>query len=212
MQKLKIEIISDIVCPWCVVGYYRLREALSNMQASVDVDIVFYPFELNPNMEIGGENLKDYLMVKYQISQAQSIQARDNLIKTGRGLGFQFDFYEEMRIYNTFLAHQLLYFAKLQGRQTVLKLQLFREYFTNRQTIDQIHILSRIAGKVGLDVGAASQTLQDQTYAQNVREEQQSWLQKGLTAVPGFIFNETTYVSGAQESATFQKIITDVLR
>lgn len=211
MRKIRIDLVSDVVCPWCYVGYRRLQQALDTMENPVEADIIWHPFELNPQMAKGGENLRDHLIGKYQISVAQSQQARDNLTQIGKDLGISFNFTDDMRIYNTFLAHQLLAYAAEQGRQTEMKLRLFEAYFTEGQQIDQIDVLCQIAESIGFDPAVVLDMLTQQSYQKSVREDQAFWQAQGIQAVPALIFNQKSLVSGAQESATLQQVIEDHL-
>ena len=125
----------------------------------------------------------------------------------GDALGFTFDYYDGMRIYNTFLAHQLLHWAEGQGRQTELKLALFEAFFSRRENVGAIHLLSTVAGRVGLDPQEALQVLTSGRYAKEVRQDQARWLDREVHAVPMFYFNDGYPVPGAQEAQTFVRVL-----
>ena len=125
VPPLRVDIVSDVVCPWCIIGYKQLMLALSSMPGEFDVAIHWHPFELNPQMPEGGQNLREHLAQKYNRSAEQSQIARTRLSAVGESLGFTFDYFDGMRMVNTFRAHQLLHWASEQGRQTELKLALF---------------------------------------------------------------------------------------
>ena len=113
-STLRIDIVSDVMCPWCIVGYRQLAAALD--ASGIDYDIHWQPFELNPDMPPEGQNLRDHIMQKYGSTPAQSEQSRQQLTALGQDLGFAFGFSDDMRMHNTFLAHQLLHHKKCTSR------------------------------------------------------------------------------------------------
>lgn len=144
-KKFNIDIVSDIVCPWCIVGFRRLEIAMESYRGTIDFEIQWRPFELNPGMPEEGQNLRDHVMQKYGISIEQSKAARNKIAGIGSSLGFEFNFDEEMRMYNTIKAHQLLHWSRESGKETELKLQLFHSYFTEQKNISRIDVLVDIA-------------------------------------------------------------------
>lgn len=204
---LRIDIVSDVVCPWCIIGYKRLQQALEQLKDSFVVDIHWQPFELNPHMPGQGQDLREHIAEKYGTSPEQSRGARAQLTALGEDLGFSFDYYDGMRIYNTFLAHQLLHWAAQQGRQTELKLALFEAFFSRRENVGDINVLSAVAGRIGLDPEQAHEVLTSGRYAQAVRQEQARWLGREVHAVPMFYFNDGYPVPGAQEAQTFVRVL-----
>ena len=137
----------------------------------------------------------------------QSKAAKARLITLGESLGFTFDYFDEMRMVNTFRAHQLLHWAGEKGRQTELELELFDAFFSLRQDVSDSQVLAAAAARVGLSVSEALAVAEDGRYAQAVREEQKIWLDKEVHAVPAFLFNEKYMVPGAQEAETFVRIV-----
>jgi predicted DsbA family dithiol-disulfide isomerase len=119
-NKIKLDIVSDVVCPWCIIGYKNLHTAISEMQLEEMVEIEWQPFELNPQMPIEGENLRDHITRKYGSTAEQSKQARENLSELGNKVGFTFNYFEQMKMVNTHSAHILLEYAHLNGKQTEL--------------------------------------------------------------------------------------------
>jgi predicted DsbA family dithiol-disulfide isomerase len=204
---LRIDIVSDVVCPWCIIGYKQLQRALAQMEGAFAVDIHWQPFELNPRMPPEGQELREHLAEKYGTSAEQSRGARYRLTELGESLGFKFDYFDGMRIYNTFLAHQLLHWAGEQGKQTELKLALFEAFFSQRENVGDIRLLSTVAGRVGLDPGEALDVLTSGCFAQAVRLEQARWLDRDVHAVPMFYFNDGYPVPGAQEAQTFVRVL-----
>ncbi|EOW9391816.1 DsbA family oxidoreductase [Vibrio cholerae] len=207
MHKLTIDLVSDIVCPWCVIGYLRLRHALARLP-EVDVTLRWHPYELNPRLAIGGENLREHLNKKYGTSLEASQQARKTLTELGNDVGFAFHFFDEMRIYNTRKAHQLLLWAHQQDKQLPLTLALWSAYFQQGKAIDEDEVLLEIAQTVGLDRTACQQILTDESWANAVANTEQQWLQAGIHAVPTLIIEQKYLISGAQTS----DILLDVLQ
>lgn len=204
---LRIDIVSDVVCPWCIIGYKQLQLALAELPGIFAVDIHWQPFELNPRMPAEGQELREHLAQKYGSSAAQGSAVRQRLTELGEALGFHFDYFDGMRIYNTFQAHQLLQWAVEQGRQTELKMALFEAFFSRRENVSDPELLAIVAGRAGLDRAGAAQVLNDGRYAQSVRAEQASWLERDVHAVPMFFFNDGYGVPGAQESSTFVRVL-----
>ncbi len=204
---LRIDIVSDVVCPWCIIGYKQLQLALAELSGVFAIDLHWQPFELNPQMEAQGQELREHLMQKYGSSAQQSRGVRSRLTELGESLGFKFDYYDGMRIYNTFMAHQLLHWAGELGRQTELKMALFEAFFSRRENVGDPHFLTVIAGRAGLDESGARQVLESGCYADTVRSEQALWLDKDVHAVPMFFFNEGFPVPGAQDAQTFLRVL-----
>ena len=213
MPKLpvQIEIVSDVVCPWCVIGYYRLQQALERYEYCIEPSISWLPFELNPQMPAAGENLREHLANKYGTTPQESIEARQRLTDLGADLGFTFNYSDEMRMYNTFKAHQLLHWAAEQGQQNKLSLRLFDDFFRERKNVDDIEVLVQAANSVGLDQEQAREILAQQTYADTVRELEQLIQGQGVQGVPLFIFDRQYAISGAQEVATFEQQLKQIL-
>ena len=180
------------------------------MAGQFDVTIRWHPFELNPHMPEEGQNLREHLSQKYGSTIEQSKAAKARLMTLGESLGFTFDYFDEMRMVNTFRAHQLLHWAGEQGRQTELKLALFDAFFSFREDVSDGKVLAAVAGRVGLPVTEALEVAEDSRYAQAVREEQQIWLDKEVHAVPTFLFNQKYMVPGAQEAETFVRVLNKI--
>jgi predicted DsbA family dithiol-disulfide isomerase len=205
--ELQIDIVSDVVCPWCIVGYKQLEKALASLSGKFHPVVRWHPFELNPNMPAQGQNLREHITQKYGSTAAQSSGARDRLTELGESLGFQFDYFDEMRMVNTFRAHQLLHWASGVGMQTELKLVLFEAFFSRRDDVNDSTVLIEVVKRVGLDTVEAGCVLEDGRYAEPVREEQQLWLEREVHAVPTFYFQQQYIVPGAQEAEAFTRLL-----
>lgn len=211
-QTLSIDIVSDVVCPWCIIGYKRLEKALDILKDDIEANITWHPFQLNPHIPEEGENLRDHLAAKYGTTLEGSIKARENITALGAEVGFVFDYFDEMKTYNTFKAHQLLHYAHEKGKQTEMQLRLFSAFFGERENIGQSHILAAQAAKVGLDEKEVLALLEDQRYESPVRENQQFWLNQGVHSVPTFVFNKQSAISGAYDVETLLQVINEAAK
>jgi predicted DsbA family dithiol-disulfide isomerase len=204
IKKVRIDIISDVMCPWCVIGYKGLQQALQQLDGELEASIHWQPFELNPNMPDQGQELGEHIAEKYGSTPQQSMQNRDQITQMGADLGFEFNFTEGQMILNTFNAHQLLHWAgESSDLQTELKMALLTAYFTQGRDVSSHDVLLQIVGEVGLDADHAGKLLSDQVYAGDVRALQQQWRQLGVTAVPTFIIDEKYMISGGQPPEVF---------
>ncbi|MGY2574343.1 DsbA family oxidoreductase [Vibrio sp. C8] len=210
MRSLRIDIVSDVVCPWCIIGYKRLQAALKLVSNEIQAEIHWHPFELNPTMPEGGENLRDHLARKYGTTKEASIEARKTLTQLGAEVGFQFNFYEEMRIYNTRKAHQLLMWANQHHKQSELELALFQAYFCQEKQIDDENVLIQIAVNAGLNESECLQVLHDESWAKAVASTEQQWLQAGIHAVPAIIIDQKHLVSGAQTTERLVELLKSI--
>jgi predicted DsbA family dithiol-disulfide isomerase len=206
-QPLRIDIVSDVVCPWCIIGYKQLQRALTQLEGVFEIQLSWQPFELNPDMPPEGQDLREHIAQKYGASADQSKGLRARMTELGDSLGFKFDYFDGMRMYNTFQAHQLLHWAEEQGLQTKLKLAFFEAFFSRRENVSDPELLVVIAARAGLDSEQAQEVLESERYAQPVRTEQARWLDKDVHAVPAFFFNDSFPVSGAQEADTFVRVL-----
>ena len=195
---IKIDIVSDVSCPWCIIGYCSLNTALEQMGLQDSVAISWKPFELNPQMPAGGQDVSEHLQMKYGITEQQSRANRDHIRQRGEQVGYRFNFDGSRRIYNTFKAHQLIHWAGEFDRQTELKLALFDLYFQDQGNPDDEESLIASAVKVGLDEEDAREVLNSARYADRIRAEIEQAYQLGISAVPAFIFNDSLLVSGGQ--------------
>lgn len=207
-SPLEVDIVSDVVCPWCIIGYRQFEKALGLLAEPPEVIVRWHPFELNPQMPEQGQDVGEHLAQKYGTTPEQSSAARERLTALGESLGFKFDYSPGMRMVNTFRAHQLLHWSGLQGKQTELKLALFESFFSLRQDVNETDVLVEVAQSVGLDAQVARSVLEDGRFGDDVRKEQSRWLDHDVHAVPAFIFDHQHMVPGAQDAETFARIIT----
>ena len=210
---LRVDLVSDVVCPWCIIGFKRLEQALNQFKEKIQVNLHWHPFELNPNMPQGGQNLREHLAQKYGTTLSESIAARKRLTAIGASLGFTFNYDDEMRIYNTLKAHQLIHWAKKYGKQTEMQMQLFSSYFSEQKAIDRIKILLEAVTQVDLDINEAKLVLESESQAKSVKSIEAQWINRRIYAVPAFIFNENEEyrIIGAQNTDVFQAQIEELV-
>ncbi|MGB4926362.1 MAG: DsbA family oxidoreductase [Giesbergeria sp.] len=207
---LKIDFVSDVSCPWCVIGLRALEQAAERLAGEVQLDLHFQPFELNPQMAPEGQDIGEHLQQKYGASAEQREATRAAIAARGAELGFTFTPGARGRIYNTFDAHRLLHWAELQGRQPALKNALFKAYFTDGEDPSNHELLVRLAGDVGLDLAEARALLQSDRYATEVREREQFYLQQGIHSVPAVIVNDRHLIQGGQPVEVFEQALRQI--
>lgn len=206
-KPMRIDFVSDVVCPWCVIGLKGLEQALANMADVVTADIHFQPFELNPDMPPEGQDIGEHVAQKYGSTPEQSAAARDTIRARAADVGFTIASRPGARIYNTFDAHRLLHWAAEQGQQAAVKMQLFDAYFTQGRSPADHDVLVDAAVAAGLDGSAARAMLASDLYADAVRADEENWRRQGISAVPAVIINERYLISGGQPPAVFEKAL-----
>ncbi|MEP2988302.1 MAG: DsbA family oxidoreductase [Parasphingorhabdus sp.] len=204
---ITVDIVSDVVCPWCIIGYKKLEKAMHEFEDRAQFELAWHAFELNPNMPPEGQDVNEHLAQKYGTTPEQSKANRQRLKDAGAGLDFDFNYHDNMRMVNTFDAHRLLHWAGETGKQTALKLALFKAHFTDGKDVSDYEILVEVAGSVGLNENRARSLLADNLYAEDVRAVEEQWQDRFITGVPAIIFNKKFMVPGAQEPETFVNII-----
>lgn len=209
MTDLSIEIVSDVMCPWCVIGYKNLEKALAELP-EIDADIQWHAFELNPNMPQEGQNLREHLMEKYGITLEQSEANRERISQMGLESGFTFNFADDGIMINSFDCHRLLTWAKEEGKQTALKLALFEAHFSDNKRLNDETQLLGVVAEVGLETERAKAILASDEYAEAVRQEQSRMHQMGISSVPTFIVNQKYAINGGQPSAVFKQALQQI--
>ena len=211
---LKIDFVSDVSCPWCVIGLRALEQALERVKDEVQAELHFHPFELNPNMPAEGQEITEHITQKYGITVEQANANRENIRQRGAQLGFKFSSASDAgggrhRIYNTFDAHRLLHWAGHEGGglQKALKEALFKAYFTDGQSPASHEVLARVAGEAGLDAERAREVLASNTYADEVRERAWFYSNQGIQSVPAVIINDRHLISGGQPPEVFEQAL-----
>lgn len=207
---MKIDFVSDVVCPWCAVGLASLETALQRIGPEIEVELRFQPFELNPQMPPEGEDIVEHLARKYGSTPAQVEQNRENLRRRGEEVGFTFRVDRRARIVNTFDAHRLLHWAELEGRQSALKHALLKAYFTDGEDPSAHPVLRRLAVGAGLDGARADAILASDEYADEVRARERYYTARGITAVPSVIVDDQHLIQGGQPPETFERALRQI--
>ncbi len=204
---LKIDFVSDIACPWCAVGLFSLEKALDRLQGEVKAELHFQPFELNPDMEPGGQDLGEHLTQKYGSTPEQQAQIRETITARGAEVGFTFAPGGRGRVYNTFDAHRLLAWAEGQGEgaQRRLKKALLAAYQGRAQCIEDREVLLAVVQEAGLNGVAARDVLESGAYADKVRAVERLYQQSGIRSVPAVIVNDQYLISGGQPVEVFEQ-------
>jgi predicted DsbA family dithiol-disulfide isomerase len=208
--KLKIDFVSDVSCPWCVIGLRALEQALERVGAAVTAEIHFQPFELNPQLPPDGQDITEHLVQKYGSTPEQLQRNRESIRARGAELGFTFEMGKRSRVYNTFDAHRLLHWAELEGRQRELKRALFTAYFTEGRNPSDREVLIDVATQAGLNAVRAREVLESGRYADDVREREQFYGQQGIRAVPSVIVDGRYLIQGGQPVEVFEQALRQI--
>ena len=207
---LKIDFVSDIACPWCAVGLGALESALKRLAPEVNAELHFQPFELNPQMPPGGQDLGEHITEKYGSTPEQQAQMRETIRQRGAEVGFTFKAGGRGRVYNTFDAHRLLHWAGLagvEGPQYALKKALLEAYQGRAECIEAHEVLLAAVGAAGLDVLQAQAILESETYSDEVRAVEQYYQRAGIRSVPAIIINDKHLISGGQPVEVFEQAL-----
>lgn len=207
-RTLHIDFVSDLVCPWCVVGLGGLQTALNTLKGEgIEAEVHFQPFELNPLMAPEGENIGEHVARKYGSTPEQSAANRVMIRERAAEAwdGFEMRTGPDSRIWNTFDAHRLLHWAGTIGRaeQRALKEALFRTHFTEGKALPDADVLADAAAAAGLDRDRAVEVLASGRYAEEVRAAEALWVSRGINGVPAVVVDEKYLISGGQPAAVF---------
>jgi predicted DsbA family dithiol-disulfide isomerase len=208
-RTLKIDFVSDVACPWCAIGLASLETALQRMQGEVHAQLHFQPFELNPQMPPGGQDITEHLTQKYGSTPEQQAGIRESIRQRGEAVGFQFRKEGRGRIYNTFDAHRLLHWAGEQdaSAQHALKKALLQAYHGQGRSPEDHAVLLDAVEQAGLDRQEAGRVLAEGKYAQEVRERERFYQEHGIHAVPSVIVNDRHLIQGGQPPEVFEEAL-----
>ena len=210
MEKLKIDIVSDVVCPWCVIGFENLKKAMYTMNREVEFEINWKPYELHPEIPEDGYDKELYMQQKFGGSSGRS-STYNQIKEIGESLGFQFNFSKTKRIPNTFNAHRLIWKAKEYALQTDLSEALFEAYFTDGKNIGSAEVLADIASKVGMNKQETLAFLSSKDGGQETADEEMAFIEKSIGAVPTYFINDQYIIQGGQEPETFISFLNKIL-
>ena len=207
--KIKIDVVSDVVCPWCYIGKRRLEKAIAQVSDQIEVEIEYHPFELNPEMPAEGRNQKEYLSKKFG-SDAKYQQITSQVTATAAIEGLIFDFDKQHISPNTRNSHRLIAFAKQHGKQLEMKEALMKAYFTNGIDLTKTENLVSIATELGLNEKSVATYLQSDEGLTEVITEENLNIQRGISGVPFYIINNKYGISGAQPSEVFTEALLNI--
>lgn len=209
---MKIDFVSDVSCPWCAIGLHALEQALARVAPEINATLHFQPFELNPQMAAGGEDIVEHLTHKYGISAEQVAANAEAIRQRGAGVGFEFGQGKRSRIWNTFDAHRLLHEAGLQSPQIqqALKHALFKAYFTDGLSPADHAVLLQAATDAGLDADDTRAVLASDLHADAVRAAEAFWQEHGIRSVPAIIINDQYLISGGQPVEVFEQALRQI--
>lgn len=210
LKTLKIDFVSDVVCPWCVVGLGGLETALERLEPEgIAADIAFQPFELNPDMAPEGEGIVEHIGRKYGSTPEQSAANREMIRARAADVGFDMRMGADSRIWNTFDAHRLLHWAHEAApeKQKALKQALFTAHFTENRNLTDAGVLTQAAEAAGLDRAEAAEVLASGRYAQAVRQAEQLWRSRGISSVPAVVVEGKYLISGGQPAEAFEQAL-----
>lgn len=206
-RTVKIDFVSDVVCPWCALGATALEQAISNLAGQIEVQLTYKPFELNPDMPAEGEHAIAHMMRKYGRSAEQVADRNAMIIERGAQIGFDFDLEKRSHFHNTFDVHRLLFWAASQGLQRQLKQALLKAYFSDGQNPNDHATLVTLAGAVGLDSQRAQAVLANGEFAKEVRELERFYQQRGIDSVPAMVIDDQQLIAGSQSVAYYEQVL-----
>ena len=210
MNKIQIDIVSDIACPWCAIGYARLERAMAQLGPDYEFTVQWHAFELNPAHSGQGEPILPALAKKYGRGEDEMRAAQANMMAIAKDLGVNFEKLQERLTANTFDAHRLVKWADAQGQQTAMKQALFEAYFGKAMDVSDQGVLLSCVETLGLDPAEAKQVLESDQFTTAVREDEAKYQKAGVTSVPAFIINSKYLISGAQEPDVLVKTLQDI--
>ena len=210
MDTLKIDIVSDIVCPWCVIGFRNLKKAMDELKFELDFEISWKPYELHPEIPEEGYDKKLYMQQKFGSSGGKS--RYDEITKIGESLNFNFNFSKAERIPNTFMAHRLLWKSEQYNLQTELSEALFTAYFTDGLDIGSKEILAKISESVGMNKSEILNFLDSKEGGQETADLEMNFIEKSIGAVPTYFINDKYIIQGGQEPETFISFLRKIIQ
>lgn len=212
-MTIKIDYVSDIACPWCAVGLGGLEIALKNIGDEIPVEIHFQPFELNPHMPPGGQEVFEHLTQKYGKTVAEVRATQENIKARAAAVGYPFHPEGRKHVYNTFNAHRLLYWAGLEhdpAAQHRLKRELLITYFTLAVDLDDKSNLIAAVERAGLDTARAKSILESEEFKAEVLAREQKYTSMGIHSVPSIIINDQYLLQGAQPPEAFEQALRQI--
>lgn len=210
-RPIKIELIHDIICSWCPIGYRNIQGALANYADQLDVEFKFLPYELNPEMPKEGERIEDHLKRRNNWNDEQLQRYREDLIKTAAESGLTYNFSKRTHYWNTAKAHTLMHLAEKIGKQEVLNETLIRQYFTQGVNVDDTESLAKLASSVGVQAEDFVTALSSPTVAAEIAEKKARVQSFNVRSIPTFVINESDVVRGSNSVEFFEQYLSGYL-
>ncbi|PCH60156.1 MAG: hypothetical protein COC19_06275 [SAR86 cluster bacterium] len=201
-KNLKIEMVHDIVCSWCPIGYSNIKAAINNL--NIEVDFHFLPFELNPKMTAAGESIASYFSQRMGWSENQLVAYQQSLVTTAAKAGVNIDFSKRTHYYHSRKAHLLMHWAERFNKQTALNELLINAYFKDGLNISDITVLLDIAEAVGLNRQKTETALASTHLNQGLEEKSSRLKTLNISSVPAFIVNGNSLISGSNSVQYFE--------
>ncbi len=205
---VKLDILSDPICPWCYIGKANLDRALEK-RADHPFEIEWHPFQLNPEMPEGGMDRRDYLETKFG-GKEQAVQVYARIAEAAEAAGIDIDFGAIKRTPNTINAHRLIHWAGIEGRQTPIVSAMFRAYFKEGRDIGDVDVLADLADTAGMDAAVVLKLLASDSDLEDIRARDTWARERGVTGVPTFIVAQQHAVPGAQPAELWAKVMDDI--
>ena len=209
-SQLKIDIVSDVVCPWCAIGYKKLSKAMEDLNEEILFEVNWKPYELHPEIPTEGFNKEEYYKIKFGNSNG-SRDRFNHLTEEGKKAGLEFNFDKSKNLPNTFLAHRLLWFSRSKDMQDVIAEALFHAYFTEGRDIGSIHELISISTENGLQKSEIEDFLKTDIGSDEILREELRAKEMKIFSVPTYIFNKKYLLVGGQEANTFKSYMKKVI-
>lgn len=209
MQKIKVDVVSDVVCPWCYIGKRRLERAMEELKEKFEFDVTYLPFELNPQMPMDGRNQKEYLTTKFG-SESQYRKLTQHVTNIANEEGLHFNYSKQTISPNTRDAHRLIWLAKQEGVQPQVKEAFMNAYFVKGENLAKRETLIAIAAEAGLSKEKSEAMLQSDEGIAEVTYLEQLNHQRGISGVPFYIVNDKYGISGAQPTSAFVNAFNDI--
>jgi predicted DsbA family dithiol-disulfide isomerase len=210
MDTLKIDIVSDVVCPWCVIGFKNLKKAMKTLEADLNFKISWKPYELHPEIPQNGYDKKLFMQQKFGSSSGRSHY--NEITRIGESVGFEFNFSKAKRIPNTFMAHRLLWMVEKHHLQTELSEALFKAYFTDGLNIGSKEVLADLSTSVGLEKKEVIDFLNSEEGGQETADLEMAFIEKSIGAVPTYFINNKYIIQGGQEPETFVAFFKKIIK
>lgn len=208
-SKIRIDVVSDVACPWCYIGKRRIEQAIENTQISDNVQIIYHPFQLDPSIPSEGVDFNTYAENRFGDGYLQKFTQVEN---AGKSVGLDFEFEALPKAINTFHLHRFLTIAAMEGKQAELKELFLKAYFTDRVDLGEKEELIKILSQIGWSEDKTLALFNSDEATDSVKEEMHYFKQHGVGGVPFYIFNKKYALSGAQPSEVFEQVFQQIMQ